>query len=235
MASLQTIPRFLLPRGPSIPRARAFPVPILPISHLRHATILPPRPKKTEPRILGQPDKYRPPSHGTRLPRSETTQKTYGPPLSKEERERMRTKKYPNMMSPEGTFSHWFLHNRSIHLIITLGILFTLGGSAWYLTFKRNNPYNDLLPEPKEYMRHPITSLKRFFEVLRMYQEHLSEQAEAKRLKREDDIEKRMQFRLQRIREAEERGEEYLEDPRYWVDAYGVRRRRVKKWFGIWE
>lgn len=68
-----------------------------------------------------------------------------------------------------------------------------------------------------------------------MYQDHLGELAEAKRLKRQEDIEKRMQFRLERIREAEERGEEYQEDPRYWVDVNGVRRRRVKKWFGIWE
>jgi hypothetical protein len=34
---------------------------------------------------------------------------------------------------------------------------------------------------------------------------------------------------------AEEKGEEYVEDPRYYVGEDGVRRRRVKRWFGIWE
>jgi hypothetical protein len=40
---------------------------------------------------------------------------------------------------------------------------------------------------------------------------------------------------VERKREAEERGEEYVEDPRYYVGEDGIRRRRVKKWFGIWE
>lgn len=70
--------------------------------------------------MIPQPDKYRPPSHGKRTPRSETGQRSYGPPLTKEDRERMRTKKYPNMMSPEGSFSYWFLHNRALHAYITL-------------------------------------------------------------------------------------------------------------------
>jgi hypothetical protein len=40
--------------------------------------------------------------------------------LTEEDKKRMATKKYPNMMSPEGTFSHWFLNNRAIHLWITM-------------------------------------------------------------------------------------------------------------------
>jgi hypothetical protein len=46
--------------------------------------------------------------------------KSYGPKITEEDKERMRTKKYPNMMSPEGTFSHWFLNNKVIHLWITM-------------------------------------------------------------------------------------------------------------------
>lgn len=55
------------------------------------------------------------------------------------------------------------------------------------------------------------------------------------RLKKAEDVEKRKQYRLERQREAEEKGEEYVEDPRYYVGEDGVRRRRVKRWFGIWE
>jgi hypothetical protein len=40
--------------------------------------------------------------------------------VSEEDKKRMATKKYPNMMSPEGSFSYWFFHNKSIHLWITL-------------------------------------------------------------------------------------------------------------------
>jgi hypothetical protein len=132
MASLTSIPRFLLPRGPLLLRAAPtsrststiLPLP-LPLA-IRHASAKAPPPRKpladqlrNQPRVIPQPDKYRPPSHGRRTPRSETQQKSYGAPLSAEEKERMRKKKYPNMMAPEGTFMHWFLHNRSIHLWIT--------------------------------------------------------------------------------------------------------------------
>jgi hypothetical protein len=55
------------------------------------------------------------------------------------------------------------------------------------------------------------------------------------RLKKAEDVEKRRQYRLERQREAEEKGEEYVEDPRYYVGEDGVRRRRVRRWFGIWE
>lgn len=135
MASVHSIPRFLLPRGPLLLRARASPSALVPLSTLRYASSNappPPRPKSLAEQIrakaivipkanvIPQPDKYRPPSHGKRTPRSETQQKSYGPPISAEDRERMRTKKYPNMMSPEGTFSHWFLNNRGIHIWITM-------------------------------------------------------------------------------------------------------------------
>jgi hypothetical protein len=126
MASLQAIPRFLLPRGPQLLRARPSTAQLLPLASFRHASATAGRPKtlaeqfgKKAP-VIPQPDKYRPPSHGRRTPRSETTMKSYGPKITEDDKERMRTKKYPNMMSPEGTFSHWFLNNKVIHLWITM-------------------------------------------------------------------------------------------------------------------
>jgi hypothetical protein len=127
MASLplQSIPRFLLPGGPSLLRARAFP--LLPITAtLRHTSSTGARARtaseqfRKKPPVIPQPDKYRPPSHGRRTPRSETQMKSYGPKLSEEDRQRMKTKKYPNMMSPEGSFSHWFLNNRPLHMWISM-------------------------------------------------------------------------------------------------------------------
>jgi hypothetical protein len=125
MASLQSIPRFILsPRFPLL-RLRPQTLALLPTTSLRYASSSNPKTlseqfRRRQTPVIPQPDKYRPPSHGKRTPRSETTQRSYGPPLTEEDKKRMRTKKYPNMMSPEGTFSHWFLHNKVIHLWITM-------------------------------------------------------------------------------------------------------------------
>lgn len=133
MATLQSIPRLLLPRAPLLlrPAPRAF-LPLTSTTALRHASSSSSTPKTLSEQfqrrqrqqqaapIIPQPDKYRPPSHGKRTPRSETSYRTYGPPLTEEDKTRMRTKKYPNMMSPDGTFSHWFLNNRVIHLWISM-------------------------------------------------------------------------------------------------------------------
>lgn len=139
MASLQSIPRFLLPRGPLLlrPQYRFLAVPQVSNIPLRHASatakglseefrrrqeaLLKQKQKATTPTpVIPQPDKYRPPSHSARKPNRNLENKIYGPPLTEEDRKRMATKKYPNMMSPEGTFSHWFLHNKAIHLWITM-------------------------------------------------------------------------------------------------------------------
>ncbi|KAF2189451.1 hypothetical protein K469DRAFT_561913 [Zopfia rhizophila CBS 207.26] len=240
MSTLPTpIPRFLLPRGPILLRPRPF----LPLANtaIRNAsTKPPPKPlpqgiKKQQPPVLAKPDKYRPPSHGARLPRSETQQKSYGPKLTEEDKERMRTKKYPNMMSPEGTFMHWFLNNKFIHVWITMGILVTLGIAAWYIDFVSKTPYRDLIPTKKDLIHHPFETTSRFIDIYKMHVEYMSQQTYQRRMKKIEDAEKRKQFREERIREAEEKGEEYVEDPRYYIGPDGVRRRRVKRWFGIWE
>jgi hypothetical protein len=125
MASLHSLPRLLLYRRalPHLVRPQALVV--FPAAALRHASSSNPKTlseqfRRRQTPIIPQPDKYRPPSHGKATPRSETEYRSYGPKLTEEDKKRMRTKKYPNMMSPEGTFSHWFLNNRAIHLWITL-------------------------------------------------------------------------------------------------------------------
>lgn len=103
------------------------------------------------------------------------------------------------------------------------------------MDFMSKTVYAHLVPERREFLRHPIASCKRFVEVYRMHMMQTSQVYSAQRLKKAEDIEKRKQYRLERQRVAEEKGEEYVEDPRYYVGEDGVRRRRVKKWFGIWE
>jgi hypothetical protein len=133
MATLQSIPRFLLPRGPLLLRPQSRVLLQLPApASRRHASSISPKGLSEEFRrrreaqqargtpVIPQPDKYRPPSHSKRAPNRQLENRVYGPGLSEEDRKRMATKKYPNMMSPEGTFSHWFLHNRAIHLWITM-------------------------------------------------------------------------------------------------------------------
>jgi hypothetical protein len=72
----------------------------------------------TKPIVLEQPSHFRPPSHGSR--RIKEAPRYPGPKLSEEEEATQKTRKYPNMMPAEGTFMHWFLNNRSIHLWLTL-------------------------------------------------------------------------------------------------------------------
>jgi hypothetical protein len=128
--SLQSIPRFLLPRGPLLlrPQTRlpaglhrhaSTPSKGLSAEFLRRKEAQAQRKPKPTP-VIPQPDKFRPPSHSARKPNRNLENKIYGAPVSEEDKKRMATTKYPNMMSPEGTFSYWFFHNKAIHLWITM-------------------------------------------------------------------------------------------------------------------
>jgi hypothetical protein len=77
-----------------------------------------PAKKASKPIVLEKPAKFNPPSHPAR--KWKEPRQYPGPQLSEEEAERIKSKKYPNMMPPEGTFMHWFVKNKSVHLYITL-------------------------------------------------------------------------------------------------------------------
>lgn len=80
---------------------------------LRYAsTSTPPK-----PRLLEKPERFNPPSHPSRI---RSKPKYYGPDLSEHERRAQKTRRYPHMMPPEGSFMHRFLTDRSLHLFITL-------------------------------------------------------------------------------------------------------------------
>ena len=114
-----SIPRFLLPRANYLLRPRSRLLPPTSNSHsalVRHASNS--QPSSSKPLVLEKPAKFNPPSHGAHLPRKKP--RNYGPALTEQQKHEMKTKKYPSMMPPEGSFMHWFLTNRWLHTWISL-------------------------------------------------------------------------------------------------------------------
>jgi hypothetical protein len=157
MFSTSAIPRFLLPRRSARWRTR-FSTP----SANRHASKGPsksPSKKSTKPLVLEKPTKFNPPSHGARIRKDPP--RYPGPQLSTEETARQNSKKYPNMMPPEGTFMHWFMNNKSIHMYIALVCLFTTlvyhnmaNGSIEYAFYSRWNSMDHEFQAQFSFCRH---------------------------------------------------------------------------------
>lgn len=86
-----------------------------------YASASPPNPKK--PIILEQPDKFRPPSHGSRRNARSSTN-TYGAGaynqnMTAAQLESSKTKSYPHMFPPEGSRMYWILTTRWVHVVFT--------------------------------------------------------------------------------------------------------------------
>lgn len=183
------------------------------VQHLRAAstTARPPPPK---PRVLEQPDKFRPPSHPARLrPKPRYT----GPPLSEHERQAQTKRQYPHMMPPEGTFMHWFLTDRWVHAFISLvssslslsiplahpnavnhpgqGILVSLIFGIYLQEFLTKTPYRDLLPPNSLLLEHPFRWLNRWITVYGMHIQWASAQTAERRKAIADDVLKRAEYR----------------------------------------
>ena len=125
MASFASIPRFLLPRADSINRNRllSFSTSRRKLLFSRHPTPINQSCRNAsssaaKPRVLEKPTKFNPPSHPQRLRNASPRQ--YGPALTQKELEQQKNKQYPNMMPPEGSFMHWFLTTRWIHVWISM-------------------------------------------------------------------------------------------------------------------
>lgn len=87
------------------------------IESVRHSTTSS-KPIPIKARVLEQPDKFRPPSHASKRTARKNTYP--GPPLSDNEKTAQKSKQYPHMMPPSGTFMHWFLTSRLLHTWISL-------------------------------------------------------------------------------------------------------------------
>lgn len=114
------IPRFLLPQTGLIWRRVASPSESASISRrivVRFASSKPNNPSGA--RVLAKPERFNPPSHGSRLPKK-TPPRHYGGELSTDEVQAQMQREYPGMMAPPGTRAHWFIHSRWIHVVITV-------------------------------------------------------------------------------------------------------------------
>ncbi|KAI0878474.1 hypothetical protein GGS24DRAFT_443050 [Hypoxylon argillaceum] len=153
----------------------------------------PPPVDPSKPIVLEKPERFNPPSHGARLPRS--TPKHYGGPMSAGEIQAQRLKSYPGLPPPPNTWSHWFINKRGFHLFITLGTLTSLALYTFAANFQANSPYADLIPPIGEFPRHPFQYIGVCFDVFRMNELYESEQASEKRRRKVEDVTKRNEYR----------------------------------------
>ncbi|MCJ1246280.1 hypothetical protein MMC30_003486 [Trapelia coarctata] len=148
----------------------------------------------SKPRVLEKPAKFNPPSHPARLNRPPPRQYP-GPPLSASEMEAQKTKQYPHMMPPEGSFMHWFLTNRSIHVYITLSTLFTLALLSFVINFKHTSPFAHLLPAGNTFYSHPLDYISTWLSVYKTHTLHVSAETAERRRKKVEDVQKRALYR----------------------------------------
>ncbi|GAP89006.2 putative major facilitator superfamily protein [Rosellinia necatrix] len=147
----------------------------------------------SKPIVLEKPERFNPPSHGARLPRSRP--KHYGGPTTAEEVKAQSQRTYPGLPPPPNTWSHWFINNRGIHMFITLGTLTGLAVYTFALNFQEKSEFADLIPPISEFPRHPFQYLGVCVDVLRMHEEHESARTAEKRRRRVDDVAKRNEYR----------------------------------------
>lgn len=123
------------------------------------------------------------------------------------------------MFPNQGTFMHWFLTNRMIHMYITIvssplflpqakscsrspspnvqqqGTLVVLASISLTVTFMKTSPYAHLIPPISTLVFHPITYIREGLSVLRLHIEYTSQQTEASRQKKILDAQKRRLYR----------------------------------------
>ncbi|KAL7624000.1 hypothetical protein AAE478_005557 [Parahypoxylon ruwenzoriense] len=147
----------------------------------------------SKPLVLEKPERFNPPSHGARLPRS--TPKHYGGGPTPEELQAQTAKAYPGLPPPPNTWTHWFINSRGIHLFITLGTLGSLAVYTFATNFAAKSPFADMIPPISELPRHPVQYLRVCIDVLRMHEEHESALAVEKRRRKAEDVTKRNEYR----------------------------------------
>ncbi|KAL8710324.1 MAG: hypothetical protein Q9220_005094 [cf. Caloplaca sp. 1 TL-2023] len=118
-----------------------------------------------------------------------------GPPISDQQKEEQKTKKYPHMMPAEGTFMFWFLNNRMVHMGITLTVLFSLSIFVFLENFHRTTPFIDMLPPGKDFWSHPLSFIATYGHVYKLHTDHISAETAERRKKKVDDVQKRSRYR----------------------------------------
>ncbi|KAL2116729.1 hypothetical protein VTJ04DRAFT_8897 [Mycothermus thermophilus] len=162
-----------------------------PIIHLRHSSTggNPPAQK-----VLAKPERFTPPSHGSRLPRKQIP-RHYGGDLSADEKAAQQVRDYPFMPPPPGSKADRILNNRWIHVAITVGTLTSLAIYTFTLNFQRTSPFADLLPSSSDFLSHPIDATRTLFHVIRLHEAHKAERIAEKREQEVLDVGKRRLYR----------------------------------------
>ncbi|KIX97287.1 uncharacterized protein Z520_06739 [Fonsecaea multimorphosa CBS 102226] len=152
-----------------------------------------------KPIVLEQPDKFRPPSHPARLGRARRPTPggggAYNQGTTAEERERQKSRSYPHMFPNKGTFMHWFLTDRWIHLWITMGTLTILAFITFTQSFMRTSPYAHLIPPISSLPLHPITYIRETLSVLRLHIDYETAKTNESRQQKILDAQKRRLYR----------------------------------------
>jgi hypothetical protein len=205
--------------------------------------------KSSKPLVLEKPAKFNPPSHASRLRKDGP--RYPGPQLSAEQLAVQKTKKYPNMMPPEGSFLHWFINNRSIHVYITLGTLFSLALTAFITNLKRSSLFYDMLPPWHHVFLHPVAFTRTYIEVLRLHTAQVSAETAERRRRKVEDVQKRGDYRKAHGLDKEEgiggwTAKTDKEDLGPAIPLGGpdgkegelvgeqLRKKPLRKWLGIW-
>lgn len=122
MSTPLPLPRFLLPQSSSLWRTTTTTLSPLPrrLASTKPSPSKPPKP--SGPRVLAQPERFNPPSHGARLPRAGGPRQPqhYGGALSQSELLAQVRKEYPGLMAPMGSLAYRVIYSKWIHLTITL-------------------------------------------------------------------------------------------------------------------
>ncbi|PHH77579.1 hypothetical protein CDD80_465 [Ophiocordyceps camponoti-rufipedis] len=206
--------------------------------------------------VLEKPAKFNPPSHGSRL-RTSSLPKHYAPPLSAAEVARRRSRDYPGVMAPEGSWAHWVWHSRLLHTCITMGALFALALATFFLNYTHNSPYKDLVPPLADLWHQPGYFFSAWKNVMILHDRHQAAKAYDRRMANLDDVAKRQYYMKMHGIEpkslitmvlgsdgdkgVEEKDEEKKivggdGDGGVAVDGaeVGEKPLQTKKWFGVW-
>ncbi|KAI1820948.1 hypothetical protein F4861DRAFT_29741 [Xylaria intraflava] len=147
----------------------------------------------SKPIVLEKPERFNPPSHGARLPRSRP--KHYGGPMGAEEVRAQSQRTYPGLPPPPNTWSSWFINSRWIHTVITVGTLTSLALYTFITNFKSNSPFAEMIPPISEFPGHPFQYISLCIHAVRLHEEHESAQTAERRRRKIDDVAKRNEYR----------------------------------------
>ncbi|KAI1438632.1 hypothetical protein GGR50DRAFT_371626 [Xylaria sp. CBS 124048] len=147
----------------------------------------------SKPIVLEKPERFNPPSHGARLPRSRP--KHYGGPTTAAEYQAQSQRTYPGLPPPPNTFASWFINSRAVHMFITMGTLSSLAIYTFVSNFKANSPFVDLIPPISEFPWYPFQYIGVCIDVIRMHEEHESARVNEQHRRKVEDITKRNEYR----------------------------------------